>query len=89
MPKQKTPISINNRSFKINSLHIEAIAEKYFNSTFKDADAELQAKIREHIRKLVIDKPKITAQIIEYEIFINLLPKSYKKQLDSLAYLHG
>lgn len=89
MSKLKTPISINNRSFKINSLHVEAIAKKYFDSTFKDADTELQAKIREYIRKLVIDKPKITAQIIEYEIFINLLPKSYKKHLDSLAYLHG
>lgn len=86
---KKTPISIKNRSFKINTLHVEAVSKKHFNTSFRDANEDLQAEIREYIRNLVVDKTEITAKVIEYEIFVNLLPKSYKKQLDSLAYLHG
>ncbi len=89
MSKQTTAISIKNRTFKINTFHVETIALKYFNISFRDADDEVRAEIKKVIRKLVVDKKELSAQIIEDVIFYNFLPKNLQKDLNSLAYLQG
>ena len=49
-----TPLFVNNRAFKINTLHVEAISYKYFNTSYADADVDVdkntQFKIRENIK---------------------------------------
>ena len=87
MPKQTTPISIKGRVFKINTLQVEAIAIKHFKTSFVEASNEDKAEIRAYIRKLVIGKKHLTAQIIEDLIFLDLLPKTLQKELINLAYL--
>jgi len=89
MAKHITPISVNNRTFKINTLHLEAVAHKHFNIKFNEADDKMKQKVKDYVRELVEDKEKITAQIIEDEIFLNFLPKNLQKGLKSLAYLQG
>jgi len=89
MAKQITPISINNRTFKINTLHLEAVAHKHFKLIFQDADDETKQKIKDYVRELLKGKNKLSAQIIEDAIFIDFLPKNLQKDLKSLAYLHG
>ena len=89
MSKQTTPISIKGRVFKINTLQVEAIAIKHFKISFVKANNEDKAEIRAYIRELVIGKKCLTAQIIEDEIFLHLLPKNLRKELISLAYLQG
>ena len=89
MPKQITPFSINNRTFKINTLQLEAVAHKHFNISFANADDEMKSKIKDYVRNLLKDKIQLSAQIIEDTIFLDFLPKNLQKDLKSLAYLHG
>ena len=87
MSKHLTPLFVNKRTFKINTLHVEAMAHKYFNVSYFDADKNTQSKIRTKIKELLIDKKALSAQIIEDAIFLKLLPNKLKKELKSLAYL--
>ena len=89
MPKQITPISIKNRVFKINTLQVEAIAIKHFQTSFAEASKEDKAKTKAYIRELVKNKEHLSAQIIEDEIFLDLIPKNLQKELKSLAYMQG
>lgn len=89
MSKQTTPISINNRTFKINTLHLEAVAHKHFSVSFIDADESKKKEIKDYVRNLAKNKEQLSAQIIEDEIFLDFLPKNLQKDLKSLAYLHG
>ena len=41
MSKQTTAISIKNRVFKINTLQVEAIAIKHFNTSFIEASNQI------------------------------------------------
>lgn len=89
MSKKITPFSINNRTFKINTLHLEVVAHKHFNTSFKDADESLKAQIKEYVRTLIKNKTTFSAQIIEDTIFLDCLPKNLQNSIKSLAYLHG
>lgn len=89
MAKHITPISINNRVFKINTLHLEAIAHKHFNVVFNDADNKTRALIKAFVRELLKDKEQLSAQIIEDAIFMDFLSKNLQKDLKSLAYMQG
>jgi hypothetical protein len=89
VPKQITPFSINNRTFKINTLHLEVVAHKHFNISFQDADENLKAQVKEYVRVLIKDKATFSAQIIEDAIFLDCLPKNLQNIIKSLAYLHG
>jgi predicted nucleic acid-binding OB-fold protein len=89
MPKHTTPISINNRTFKINTLHLEAVAHKYFDISFQDCTSAKKSEIKDYVRNLVKNKEHLSAQIIEDAIFLDFLPKNLQKDLKSLAYLHG
>ena len=73
MAKKITPISINNRTFKISTLHLEAISHRHFNIVFNEADKDKKKEIKDYVRNLVKDKNEISAQIIEDEIFLDFL----------------
>ena len=82
-----TPISIRNTIYNFNTLHVEAIAHKYYKIPFNDASPDKKRTIKDYIRNLVKDEKKISAQIIEDKIFLDLLPKNLQKELNSLLYL--
>jgi predicted phage-related endonuclease len=87
MSKHLTPLYVNKRAFKINTLHVEAMAHKYFNISYADANKNIQSKIRDKIKELLVNKKELSAQIIEDAIFLKLLPNKLKKELSNLAYL--
>jgi len=87
MSKHLTSLFVNSRSFKINTLHVEAIACKYFSVSYADVDKATQSKIRNKIKELLVNKQDLSAQIIEDTIFLNLVPNKLKKELNNLAYL--
>ena len=79
-------ISINNKTYYINILQVNAIAFKYFQTkkSFEYLNDELQIKILGYIRNLCINTKKLTTQSIMDEIFLDFLPKAIKKEIISL-----
>lgn len=82
--KKLYPCSINNRTFKINSLLLEALSLKLINKLFVNADRKEKAEVKKYVRNLTLDIQKLNTYTIENLIIKELLDDKLKKGLEKL-----
>lgn len=84
--KKVIAISIKNKTYYVNLFYVNAVALKHFNTktSFEKLEPEMQTKIKQYIRELVINNEHISNQIIEENILLSFLPQNLQKVLKSL-----
>jgi hypothetical protein len=84
--KKVIALSVLNKTYYVNLLYVNAISLQHFNTkaSFEELDKELQAKIKQYIRDLVINDEHISNQSIEEKIFLHFLSNKLQKEIKSL-----
>jgi hypothetical protein len=82
--KKLYPFSINNTTYKINSLLLEALSLKLINKLFVNADRKEKAEVKKYVRNLTLDIEKLNTYTIENLIIKELLDDKLKKGLEKL-----
>jgi hypothetical protein len=84
--KRVIALSILNKTYYVNLYFVNAVGLKHFNtkSSFENLEEDIQTKIKQYIRDLVINKEHISNQIIEENILSCFLPKNIQKELNIL-----
>lgn len=84
--KRVIALSVLNKTYYVNLYFVNAVGLKHFNtkSSFENLDEDIQIKIKQYIRDLVINNEHISNQSIEENILTSFLPKKLQKELNNI-----